>query len=90
VFAATLHPNAAWVQQQSRNFLMQVEGVEHRPPHLIREYVRYYNENRAHSSRDYLPPSCTDPPPENETINLDEVLRHESLGELIKWYERAA
>jgi len=58
--------------------------------YLVREYVSYYNENRAHSSRDYLPPTCTDPPPENETINLNKVLRHERLGGLIKWYERAA
>jgi hypothetical protein len=32
----------------------------------------------------------TDPPPENETIVLDEIVRHERLGGLIKWYERAA
>tara|TARA_R110002096_G_scaffold195931_5_gene378600 strand:- start:3671 stop:3874 length:204 start_codon:yes stop_codon:yes gene_type:complete len=58
--------------------------------YLVREYTRYYNDNRAHSARDFLPPSCSDPPRENETIVLDEIVRHERLGGLIKWYERAA
>ncbi len=52
--------------------------------------VRLYNDNRAHSARNYLPPSCSDPPPENETIVFDEITCHERLGGLIKWYERAA
>ncbi len=57
--------------------------------YLVSEYVRYYNGHRAHSARDFLPPSCSDPPPDNETIVLDEIVRHERLGGLIKWYERA-
>ncbi len=34
---STLHPNAAWVEQQARNFLMHVEDYEHKPTHLIRD-----------------------------------------------------
>ncbi|WP_145378295.1 hypothetical protein [Symmachiella dynata] len=51
--------------------------------YLIREYVRYYNDNRAHSSQDFLPPSCADPPPVNETIVLEQITRHERFGGLI-------
>lgn len=74
-------------QECLQNFL--VFGEKHLN-YLVRNYVSYYNENRAHSARDFLPPSCTDPPPENETLVLDEIVRHEELGGLIKWYQRAA
>ncbi|WP_339910643.1 hypothetical protein, partial [Symmachiella dynata] len=47
---------------------------------LVLEYVRYYNDGRAHFSRDFLPPSCADPPVENDTIVLDEIVRRERLG----------
>ncbi|WP_339912255.1 hypothetical protein [Symmachiella dynata] len=50
----------------------------------VRDYVRYYNDNRAHSSRDFLPPSSAEPPTANETIVFDEIVRHERLGGLIK------
>ena len=58
--------------------------------YLVREYVRYYNDDRAHSACGHLPPSCADPPAENNTIVLDEIVRRERLGGLIQWYERAA
>ena len=74
-------------QECLNNFL--VFGERHLND-LVSEYIRYDNENRAHSSKDYLPPSCADPPPENESIVLDEIIRRERLGGLIKWYERAA
>ncbi|TWU03082.1 hypothetical protein CA54_61030 [Symmachiella macrocystis] len=56
----------------------------------VREYVRYYNDDRAHSACGHLPPTCDDPPPENNTIVLDQIVRRERLGGLIQWYERAA
>jgi hypothetical protein len=34
--------------------------------------------------------ACGDPQPENETIVLDEIVRHERLGGLIKWYPARA
>jgi putative transposase len=40
--------------------------------------------------RNILKEEGTDPPPENETIMLEKIVRHERLGGLIKWYERAA
>ncbi|EDL57123.1 hypothetical protein [Gimesia maris] len=58
--------------------------------YLVSEFVDYYNKHRAHSSREYLPPCCAEPPPEFETIRLDEIHCEEHLGGLIKSYERIA
>ncbi|MEQ9066125.1 MAG: integrase core domain-containing protein, partial [Gimesia chilikensis] len=58
--------------------------------YLVSEFVEYYNNHRAHSSREYLPPCCAEPPPEFETIRLDEIHCEEHLGGLIKSYERIA
>ncbi|MEQ8854870.1 integrase core domain-containing protein [Gimesia sp.] len=58
--------------------------------YLVSEFVDYYNKHRAHSSREYLPPCSIDPPPEYETIKLDEIHCEEHLGGLIKSYERIA
>ena len=69
------------------NFL--VFGEQHLN-YLVGEYVRYYNDGRAHSSCGHLPPSCADAPAENNTIVLDDIVRRERLGGLIQWYERAA
>ncbi|WP_146374414.1 integrase core domain-containing protein [Symmachiella macrocystis] len=69
------------------NFLMF--GEQHLN-YRVREYVRYYNDDRAHSACGHLPPTCDDPLPENNTIVLNDIVRRERLGGLIKWYERAA
>ncbi|TWU04213.1 Integrase core domain protein [Symmachiella macrocystis] len=69
------------------NFL--VFGEQHLN-YLVREYVRHYNDDRAHSACGHLSPSCTDPPPENNTIVLDDIVRRERLGGLIQWCEPAA
>ena len=58
--------------------------------YLVSEFVEYYNNARAHSSRDHLPPCSNDPPPEYETIKLEEIRCKEHLGGLIKSYERKA
>jgi putative transposase len=58
--------------------------------YLVREYVRYCNDQRAHSACGHLQPSCTDPPAESNTILLNQIVRRERLGGLIQWYERAA
>ncbi|WP_197534932.1 integrase core domain-containing protein [Symmachiella dynata] len=76
------------IKQESLDYFL-VFGEQHLND-LVREYVQYFNDDRAHSSRYFLTPPCTDPPPENETIVLDEIVRYERLGGLIKWYERAA
>lgn len=58
--------------------------------YLVSEFVDYYNEHRAHSSREYLPPCCAEPPPKYETIKLNEIHCEEHLGGLIKSYKRIA
>ena len=58
--------------------------------YLVREFGTYYNEHRAHSNREFLPPKCSSLPEENDTINLDEIRIREHVGGLIKSYERAA
>lgn len=58
--------------------------------YLVAEFVEYYNNHRAHSSREHLPPCSTDPPPEYETIKLEEIVCREHLGGLMKSYERIA
>ena len=59
------------------------QGVSLLSKRLLRSFESY-------PVRNFLPPSCSDPPRENETIVLDEIVRHERLGGLIKWYQRAA
>jgi hypothetical protein len=54
--------------------------------YLVSEFDDYYNKHRAHSSREYLPPRCAEPPP----IRFDEIHCEEHLGGLIKSYERVA
>ena len=58
--------------------------------YLVSEFTNYYNKERAHSSRENLPPTSLDPPEEQETIDLDEIIVDERLGGLIKSYRRAA
>jgi len=58
--------------------------------YLVQEAVRYYNDQRAHSRRDYLPPAAADPPPRNESADADEIVWQERLGGVIAWYERRA
>ena len=58
--------------------------------YLVSEFTNYYNRERAHSSRENLPPTSLDPPEEQETIDLDEIVVDERLGGLIKSYRRAA
>ncbi len=41
---------------------------------LISEFVNYYNKLRAHCGRDYLPPACAEPPPENNDAEPDTIV----------------
>ena len=34
---STLHPDAAWVEQQARNFLLHADDLVDKPTHLIRD-----------------------------------------------------
>ncbi|HSG72319.1 MAG TPA: integrase core domain-containing protein, partial [Planctomycetaceae bacterium] len=38
--------------------------------YLLSRFVEHYNERRAHSSLNFRPPACSDPPPENNNIDL--------------------
>ena len=58
--------------------------------HIIQEFVAYYNEHRPHSSRGDLPLSMDKPPDPVESFGLADVVCHERLGGLLKYYERKA
>lgn len=58
--------------------------------HLTREYVTYHNAERAHSSRDHLPPYCSEPPAENNSADGKTIVSRERLGGLITTFERVA
>ena len=58
--------------------------------HIVSEYVRYYHEFRPHQRLGNLPPAAQGPPPEIESLPLEEMICHERLGGLLKHYERGA
>ena len=58
--------------------------------YLLAEFTLFYNRHRAHSSRGYLPPESSKPPPENNSVALEEVVCWEHLGGLLKSYQRRA
>jgi hypothetical protein len=58
--------------------------------YLVQMYVHYYNGQRSHSRRDYLPPAAVDPPLRNDSAAADDIVRQERLGGVIAWYERRA
>ena len=55
--------------------------------YLIQEYVDYYNNERPHSSREFLPP-CRDGPAPPLNSETDGILCDERLGGLFKHYYR--
>lgn len=57
--------------------------------HLLDEFGAYYNEHRAHSVRDHLPP-IRNLPQEVETLTLDQVEVKAFVGGLVKSFERKA
>ena len=58
--------------------------------YLVREFVAYYNQRRAHSRRNHLPPGAAARPAPNESAEADEIVCRERLGGVIRWYERVA
>jgi len=80
-----------WVQSVQQECLdhFVVLGEKHLR-HIVSEYIDFYNNVRPHEGRDHLPPAMKDPPPEAETVKLDEVVCRERLGGLLKHYERRA
>ena len=58
--------------------------------YLLSRFTEHYNQRRAHSSLQFRPPELPDPPPENNEIDLREILCRKDLGGLLKSYERRA
>jgi len=57
---------------------------------INREFQRWYNYERPHSSRDHLPPGCESPPAEWATVKLNDVVCETRLGGALKSYWRRA
>jgi putative transposase len=55
--------------------------------YIVSEYVDYFNQQRAHSSRSNLPPLAA-PPEEIATLTMDQVEVKSYVGGLIKSFER--
>ncbi len=80
-----------WVKSIKEECLQHflVFGEDHLR-YLISEYVDYYHQSRPHRSLNYLPPDRQEEPEEVDTISIGDVVRRESLGGVLSWYERRA
>jgi len=82
----------AWVQRTKHEVLNQfvVFGEEHLR-YLVNEWVAYYHAHRPHQGLGNVLIGAAQPPPEPlPEFRCDEVVCHESLGGLLKHYERKA
>jgi len=57
---------------------------------INRQFQHWYNYERPHSARDFLPPGCESPPAPRDTIRLNEVVCETRLGGVLKSYSRRA
>jgi putative transposase len=57
--------------------------------HLLSEFVAYYNEHRAHSERENLPP-IRDVPEGVDTLSPDQIEVKSHVGGLVTSFERKA
>jgi len=58
--------------------------------YVISEFVTYYNQHRAHSEREHLPPVRSAEPETIETLQLDDVVVTSYVGGMVKSFERKA
>jgi putative transposase len=58
--------------------------------YVIDEYVQHYNNHRAHSSCQHLPPARQEKPEAVDSLTVNDVVRHERLGGLLVRYDRRA
>ena len=58
--------------------------------YIISEFVCYYNRDRAHMERDYLPPVRDSEPVEVKSLKLSEIVVKSHVGGLVKSFERKA
>lgn len=54
---------------------------------LVTEFTDYYNRQRAHSSRDHLPP-IREVPTEVALLSLDQIVITSHVGGLVKSFDR--
>ena len=57
--------------------------------YLVSEFVEYYNNQRSHMERDYLPPVRQEPD-EVATLTMEQIDVKEYVGGLVKSFERKA
>jgi putative transposase len=55
--------------------------------YIVAEYVAYFNNQRAHSSRSNLPP-LAETPDEIQTITMEQIEVKSYVGGLVKSFER--
>jgi putative transposase len=81
----------AWVQRIKRECLdhFLVLGERHLR-YLISEYLVHYHEERPHQGIGNRPPKPHQPAREVSCLSMDEIVRRERLGGLLKHYERKA
>jgi putative transposase len=58
--------------------------------YLVQEYLCYYHQFRPHQSEDNLPLTMAQPLDSIKILRADEVVCHERLGGVLKYYERKA
>jgi putative transposase len=59
--------------------------------HILDEWTTHYHTHRPHQGLGNVPMGASLPPPEpRESFRLEDVVCHESLGGLLKHYQRAA
>lgn len=58
--------------------------------HVCQVWSRHYNQERPHSSRDYLPPDFTALPEEWRTVRVNDITCNSRLGGVINSYSRRA
>ena len=89
-------PNQAnsLVFQAFLKIIISNEGQSRTERHLNvinREFQAWYNFDRPHSARDFLPPGCESPPAPRDKIRLNDVVCETRLGGVLKSYRcRAA
>ena len=57
--------------------------------HLVTEFVHYYNHQRSHMERDWLPP-IREEPKEAISLKLDQIEVQSHVGGLVKSFSRKA
>lgn len=53
---------------------------------INREFQHWYNHERPHSARDFLPPACDSHPEPRDTIKSNDVVCETRLGGVLKSY----